>query len=122
MLKPKVLHQVLSQANTAGVRATILLNSEGSLLASAGEDHDIASAIFANIWASFAKCDSSIDFLLSEQEEGRVALVKVTNSLLLMILGSKTAEFGMLKVKAQKLREYLEAPLKDIMTDPSMEM
>ena len=48
--------------------------------------------------------------------------MKVTNSLLLMILGSKTAEFGMLKVKAQKLREYLEAPLKDIMTDPSMEM
>jgi hypothetical protein len=39
-----------------------------------------------------------------------------------MVLGDNTAEFGMLKVKAQKLRDYLEAPLKDIMTDPSMEM
>ena len=47
---------------------------------------------------------------------------KVTSNLLLMILGDTTAEFGMLKVKAQKLREYLEAPLKDIMTDPSMDM
>lgn len=45
-----------------------LLNSEGSLLASAGEDHDIASAIFANIWASFSKCDNSLDFLMAEQE------------------------------------------------------
>jgi len=51
-----------------------------------------------------------------------VVLCKVTSNLLLMILGSPTAEFGMLKIKAQKLREYLEVPLKDIMTDPSMEM
>lgn len=39
-----------------------------------------------------------------------------------MLLGSQEAEFGMLKVKAQKLRDYLEAPLKDVMTDPAMEM
>ena len=51
-----------------------------------------------------------------------MVLCSVTSSLLLMILGDNTAEFGLLKVKAQKLREYLEVPLKDIMTDPSMEM
>ena len=46
----------------------------------------------------------------------------MTSNLLLMLLGSPEAEFGMLKVKAQKLKDYLEAPLKDVMTDPSMEM
>lgn len=55
-------------------------------------------------------------------QDGRIVLIKVTSSLLLMLLGSQEAEFGMLKVKAQKLRDYLEAPLKDVMTDPAMEM
>ena len=49
-------------------------------------------------------------------------MVKVTSNLLLMILGSSDSEFGMLKVKAQKLRDYLEGPLKDVMADPAMEM
>lgn len=39
-----------------------------------------------------------------------------------MILGERDAQFGALKVKAQKLRDYLEVALKDIMMDPSMDM
>lgn len=55
-----------------------LLNNEGSLLASAGEEHDIASAIFSNIWASFNKCDNSLEFLISEQEVRLARLVITT--------------------------------------------
>jgi len=113
MLRPKILPQILAQANTNGVRSTVLLNKEGSLLASAGEDGKVVAAIFANIWSSFQELNT-LDFILCECENGLVCLTPVTKNLYLCIFADSTAQLGMLKHKAELLKKYLEEPLKKL--------
>jgi predicted regulator of Ras-like GTPase activity (Roadblock/LC7/MglB family) len=91
-----------------------LLTNEGALLATIGEYGKIVSAIYANIWTSFEK-SGNLEYLLSDCEEGKVLVTKVTNQFLLCMYGDQTTEFGMLKQKAKLLKEYLEVPLKQVM-------
>jgi len=118
MLKPKVLPQILKQANTGGVKCTMLFKTDGSLLAAAcphAEDSNakIVAAIVSNLWSSFEK-GGELEYQLIEFEEGKLLATKI-NKLLLCIYGDQSVEFGMLKTKAQSLRSYLEGPMKQIM-------
>lgn len=84
MLKPNVLHDILCQANSGGVKSTVyggnlltdlkninpfnsLLTEDGSLLASAGENVNIVTAIFSNIWSAYEKC-GNVEYFLADQE------------------------------------------------------
>jgi len=118
MLKPKVLPQVLQQANTNGVKCSMLFKSDGSLLATACAPQEdsiakIVAAIVANIWSSFEK-GGELEYQLIECEEGKLIITRVSK-LLLCIYGDRTVEFGMLKAKAHTLRSYLEGPLAQIL-------
>ncbi|ELR24421.1 Roadblock/LC7 domain containing protein [Acanthamoeba castellanii str. Neff] len=115
MLRAKVLPQILAQANTNGVQGTILLNEEGSLLASTGAgDHVVVAAIASNVWAQFQKLgNQDLEYMLFDCEQGRVVMTKVSTHLL-CLYSDKSAEFGMLKRKAQVLREYLQEPLQQV--------
>lgn len=117
----QILPAVLSQCNTGGVRATMLLNRDGSLLATVGDDATAekataasVSAIIANIWASFQK-GGDAQVVLIEAEHGRVAVTKVAEKLLLCLYGDHSAHFGMLKLKAETLAKYLDKPLSQIL-------
>ena len=63
MLQPRILPKIIEQANTDGVKATLLLQSNGSLLASSGanskEMDKLVAAIVSNIWSSYSKAGRS---------------------------------------------------------------
>ena len=118
MLKPKVLPQILLQANSEGVKSAIILNKEGSLLASSGEDMNssqVVAAIAANIWSAYDKVHHSLEVMLFDCQEGNVAVTEIGDSkLLLCLYGDNTAHFGLLKTKINTLREYLKQPLQQL--------
>ncbi|KAH9494919.1 Ragulator complex protein lamtor2 [Bulinus truncatus] len=122
MLKPKALSEVLSQANTGGVGSTLLLNSEGSLLAFSGytdKDASAAGAIASNIWSSFQKSgqysldDGKLNSVLVECKLGKIAITKVAN-LLLCLCAKESVSYGMLKSKIEAMAAYLEEPLSQV--------
>lgn len=59
MLRPAALTSVLGQANTGGVRCTILFDRDGNSISSAGEwpssDQEICAAVAANIWLTLER-------------------------------------------------------------------
>ncbi|EGG17492.1 guanine nucleotide-binding protein subunit beta-like protein 1 [Cavenderia fasciculata] len=117
MLRSKVIPQVLQQAsNSNDVKGVLLMKEDGSLIAcSDSNDHNtakIVSAISSSIWTSYNRNDE-LQYQLVDCEEGRLVITKVAK-LLLCIYAEPTVEFGLLKTKATKLREYLQEPLSQV--------
>lgn len=122
MLNPQDLTQVLSQANTGGVQSTLLVNNEGSLVAFSGygdTNVSVKAAITSSIWSAYernggnALNNESLDSMILECEQGRVAMAKVS-SLILCVFAGKEVSFGMLKAKADAVRQYLTEPLRNL--------
>lgn len=123
LLKPKSLNNVLAKANTGGVKCTLLLNYEGSLLAHAGGTNNDAitiAALASTIWKNYQRYGNSAlheDRLKSAVIQSQEAnlIVRTLSNALLCICASQEVPLGMLKCKANSLAEFLEEPLDRIL-------
>lgn len=129
MLKPRAVQQVLRQATTGSVKATMLLNAEGSLIAYAADNDtgariDIIAAISSSVWSTYDKNCSNIGLPYDTAEEGlrtlyvdceevKIAILTVSN-MLLCLVAHVTADLGILKAKGDALARHLKEPLKQI--------
>ncbi|KND00126.1 uncharacterized protein SPPG_04468 [Spizellomyces punctatus DAOM BR117] len=127
MLKPKVITQVLQQANTAGVHAALLLNPDGSLVSFAGgteKDAKVLAAVASNVWFGYERygkppAANSVEGgegkeglrnLILDCEQGKLSITR-TSRMLLCLVADERVEWGLLKAKTRTLKEYLEGPL-----------
>ena len=145
MLQPKVLTQVLAQANTGGVENTMwvvyiialvihftyllcvffsLLTHEGALLAFSGygdRDATTIAAIASNVWMCYEKSgrnafrEDRVQYVILQCDQGNVIITQVAN-LLLCLYAKSNVGLGILKEKVTSLANYLEGPLKEIAT------
>lgn len=123
LLKPKSLNNILAQTNTGGVRCTLLLNHEGSLLAHAGGSNNEAitiGALASTIWKNYQRYGNSalhedrLKTALIQSQEANL-IVRNLSTVLLCICANHEVPLGMLKCKANSIAEYLEEPLEMIL-------
>lgn len=119
LLKPKSLNSILARTNTGGVKCTLLLNHEGSLLAYAGSSSTEAitiAALASTIWKNYQRYGNSalhedkLKTAVIQSQEANL-IVKNLSSVLLCICANHEVPLGMLKCKANSIAEFLEKPL-----------
>jgi len=130
MLRPKVIPKVLEQGNSNHVEATLLINTEGSLVSCAPTDYahsQAVAAIVQNIWTFYTQANKnyvasseddeqdqdSLQTLLIDCDQGRLGVTAVTN-MLVCIVGNRNAQPGMLKAKLEVFQKNMVEPLSQI--------
>eukprot|EP01100_Stratorugosa_tubuloviscum_P009066 TRINITY_DN379_c0_g2_i1.p1 TRINITY_DN379_c0_g2~~TRINITY_DN379_c0_g2_i1.p1 ORF type:complete len:121 (-),score=44.00 TRINITY_DN379_c0_g2_i1:114-476(-) len=118
MLRPKVLPKILEQVNTNGVKMALLISLKGELIASSSIQIDsiqsrAVAALVSNLWTTYQHQTENLTQLLFDCDEGNVVVLKITN-VLICVLGNKSAEFGMLRCKAQAICDHIKGPFEQL--------
>ncbi|GAA5796471.1 hypothetical protein HPULCUR_001843 [Helicostylum pulchrum] len=92
------------------------MTSEGSLISFAADndkDATIYSAISANIWNTYKSRDSHLKYQILHCQEG-IVFVTGIGAMLLCLVGESKVDLGILKAKAEALKNHLEEPLQQV--------
>eukprot|EP00656_Telonema_subtile_P038462 TRINITY_DN4336_c0_g1_i2.p1 TRINITY_DN4336_c0_g1~~TRINITY_DN4336_c0_g1_i2.p1 ORF type:complete len:154 (+),score=38.24 TRINITY_DN4336_c0_g1_i2:107-568(+) len=122
-LRPKVLTSILQEAaDTQGVEMSMLMQSDGSLIALAAQDRTKANkvaAIVSNIWSSYDKVAlERLECVLLDNEERRLAVQSVggNGEAIVCLVAHHSAPFGMLKAMVNALVQHLDEPVNQLST------
>eukprot|EP00667_Euglena_gracilis_P025068 EG_transcript_29197 len=139
MLRAKPLQKLLAQVVSDGMAACMLMDAEGSIIASAGTevpDLPFVAAIISNIWGSYhetamsdatghangdaeadgaARC-TDLQCLVMDCEKNRLAVTGIRKMVLCIVSGPHV-EFGLLKAKLLQAKRFLAEPLSRLDVD-----
>ncbi|KAI8813807.1 ragulator complex protein LAMTOR2-like protein [Cladochytrium replicatum] len=123
LLKPRALAQVLDQANSNGVRSTILFNPDGSLVQFAGgseKSAKIIAAVGSQLWLAYERVGGSIigesenmHYIFLDCEHGRLVMTRIAHFILCTV-ALETVDFGILKTKTRALYDHLYGQLEQL--------
>eukprot|EP00736_Rhodelphis_marinus_P008616 Rmarinus@m.16039 len=118
LLHARQLSEVLKQAATHGVKSSMLLNFDGSLLAAAGDisNAKLISGIVGNLWHEYelarrTSLESENMNLMFVQCQGGAAGLTRVQRFLVCLYCDPTVGFGLMKSKLEALREFFDEPL-----------
>nr|CAB3263376.1 ragulator complex protein LAMTOR2-B-like [Phallusia mammillata] len=124
MLNPADLTKMLNQANSGGIHTTLLVNSQGALVAFSGHGDSavrIKATISSNIWLAYensrhnAISDDGMHCFLASCEFGIIGVQKAGSSgVLLCMFADKTVGLGILRAKINTMATFLNGPLANI--------
>jgi len=113
--------KVLDQVTTGGVKTSLLMHLDGSLLAVSGDStiEKILAALVSNIWKGYEAAgqksfgQETINMILFDCQEGNVVVCAVSR-FLLCICADNTVHLGVLKAKLDAVSAHLSKPLSGV--------
>ncbi|CAO3673966.1 unnamed protein product [Rhizopus stolonifer] len=109
--------QALRQTLNNGVKAAMIMTSEGSLVSFAADtdkEATIYAAISANIWNTYKKKTSytELKYQILYCDEGILYVTNVGSMILCLVGNGRVMEdLGILKAKGEAIKNHLEEPL-----------
>eukprot|EP00117_Sycon_ciliatum_P014598 scpid85871/ scgid14794/ Ragulator complex protein LAMTOR2; Endosomal adaptor protein p14; Late endosomal/lysosomal Mp1-interacting protein; Late endosomal/lysosomal adaptor and MAPK and MTOR activator 2; Mitogen-activated protein-binding protein-interacting protein; Roadblock domain-containing protein 3 &gt; Ragulator complex protein LAMTOR2; Late endosomal/lysosomal adaptor and MAPK and MTOR activator 2 len=119
MLRPRALQNVLKETVSAGVKGSMVLNEDGSLLSHCGTSEAstrITGAIASNIYTAYQRSGQAMlkgadaNTILIVNDDGAIVIRRVASKLI-CLFADKSVPIGMLRAKADALHDCLQEPL-----------
>lgn len=120
MLRAKQIPDFLQQANTAGMRCTLLLQNDGALQGAAGAGvgsihNQIIGVISSGMWGEFDHSGSrQLQMMLMGMDDGTLGVAKVGETHLVCVYAEAKVDVGTIREKLQNLSIALESALRGL--------
>ena len=121
MLRPETLEKILSRTNTGGIKCTLLLNKDGTLVSASGswgqEDYQVIASLASGLWSTYEKArklpqapnrQPKLNCLVLEYENGLVGMTVLEgSSMLVCCLAENVEEMGLVRRKVITIAECI---------------
>ncbi|CAN0116795.1 unnamed protein product [Ectocarpus sp. 6 AP-2014] len=120
MLRAKSLPEFLEQANTDGMRATMLLQADGALQGAAGKGitalhGQIMGVVSTAMWGEFDGAGTGdLDMILMGMDTGTLGVARLRTGHLVCVYAEDWVQLGSVRTRLLSLRSALEISLRSL--------